>query len=223
MTTKKLVDAHRLKKQLQSRSAARRSDNKAGTRMVAARAGPGRNDVQPEMATVMRPVGALRVSTTRSRETTPELLEAVIRSFKRYGIILPVVIDQNDVIIQGHAMWEAAQQLGIETIECRVIEHLDAVEIEALSLALNRIGELGKFDLEKLRDQMIRIESHGIELISTGFSIPQLDQIMILPAQVQANQLLLDSNPDNDADSRAVVSQIDDLFELGSGPIKMLA
>ena len=215
MTTKNLVNAHKLKKQLQFQTATRRSENKAATRLAAAKAGAMRNDIQPEMATVIRPVGALRASKTRSRETTPEILEAVIRSFKRYGIILPVVIDQEDVIIQGHAMWEAAQQLGIETIECRIVDHLDAVEIEALSLALNRIGELGKFDLEKLRDQMIRIESHGIELISTGFSIPQIDQIMIVPAQVQANETRLDDHDDDDAVPGPVVSQIGDLFKLG--------
>lgn len=121
MTTKDLVNAHKLKKQFQVKTATRRSDNKAATRLVAARAGPGRNDLQPELATVRRPVSALRASPTRSRETTPQLLEGVIRSFKRYGIILPIVIDRHNVIIQGHAMWEAAQQLGIETIECRVV------------------------------------------------------------------------------------------------------
>ena len=189
MTTKNPVNAHKLKKQLQFQTATRRSENKAATRLAAAKAGAMRNDIQPELATVMRPVGVLRASPTRSRETTPEILEAVIRSFKRYGIVFPVIIDREDVIIQGHVMWDAAKQLGLETIECRVVDHLDAVEIEALSLALNRIGELGKFDLEKLRDQMIRIESHGIELISTGFSIPQIDQIMIVPVQVQANQM----------------------------------
>jgi hypothetical protein len=216
MTTKNLVNAHKLKKQLQFQTAMRRSENKAATRLAAAKAGAMRNDIQPELATVMRPVGALRSSPTRSRETTPEILEAVIRSFKRYGIVFPVIIDREDVIIQGHVMWDAAKQLGLETIECRVVDHLDAIEIEALSLALNRIGELGKFDLEKLRDQMIRIESHGIELISTGFSIPQIDQIMIVPEQVQANQTRLDDDYDDDAAmSGPVVSQIGDLFKLG--------
>jgi DNA modification methylase len=215
MTTKELVNAHKLKNQFQIKTAQRRSENKAATRLVAARAGPGRNDLQPQMATVMRPVGALCASRTRSRETTPEILEGVIRSFKRYGVILPVVIDRDDVIIQGHVMWEAAQQLGFETIECRVVDHLDAVEIEALGLALNRIGELGKFDLEKLRDQMIRIESHGIELISTGFTLPQIDQIMIISAQVQDDQKLLDDEEEDQANEGPVVSRLGDLFQLG--------
>jgi DNA modification methylase len=215
MTTKDLVNAHKLKNQFQIKSAQRRSENKAATRLVAAKAGPGRNDLQPQMATVMRPVGALCASRTRSRETTQEILEGVIRSFKRYGIVLPVVIDRHNVIIQGHAMWEAAQQLGFETIECRVVDHLDAVEIEALGLALNRIGELGKFDLEKLRDQMIRIESHGIELISTGFTLPQIDQIMIIPGQVQDDQNLLDGDEEDEATGGQVVSRCGDLIQLG--------
>lgn len=216
MTTKDLVNAHKLKKQLQFQTATRRSDNKSATRLAAARAGPTRNDLQPDMATVMRPVNALNVSRTRSRETTPEILEGVIRSFKRYGIILPVVIDRHDVIIQGHAMWEAAQALGIEKLECRVVDHLDELEREALSLALNRIGELGKFDLEKLRDQMIRIESHGIELLSTGFTLPQIDQIMIGVAQVQVVEGQVDEREENYACSEQIVSQIGDLYTLGS-------
>lgn len=215
MTTKDLVNAHKLKKQFQVKTATRRSDNKAATRLVAARAGPGRNDLQPELATVRRPVSALRVSPTRSRETTPEILEGVIRSFKRYGIILPVVIDRHDVIIQGTAMWEAALQLGIDSIECRVVDHLDDVEREALSLALNRIGELGKFDLTKLRDQMIRIESRGIELISTGFTLPQIDQIMINPPKLQDDQELLTEDEEDVASPGSLVSRIGDLFELG--------
>ena len=215
MTTKDLVNAHKLKKQFQVKTATRRSDNKAATRLVAARAGPGRNDLQPELATVRRPVSALRASPTRSRETTPQLLEGVIRSFKRYGIILPVFIDRHNVIIQGHAMWEAAQRLGIETIECRVVDHLDDVEREALGLALNRIGELGQFDLVKLRDQMIRIESRGIELISTGFTLPEIDQIIIGSAPVQDDQDLLGESVDTETDLGPIVSQIGDLFEFG--------
>ena len=215
MTTKDLVNAHKLKKHFQVKTATRRADNKAATRLVAARAGPGRNDLQPELATVKRPVSALRASPTRSRETTPEILEGVIRSFKRYGIILPVLIDRNNVIIQGHAMLEAAQQLGIETIECRVVDHLDDVEREALSLALNRIGELGKFDLVKLRHQMIRIESRGIELISTGFTLPEIDQIIIGSAPVQHDQDLLGEIGNTETDRGPIVSQIGDLFELG--------
>lgn len=215
MTAKDLVNAHKLKKQFQVKTATRRADNKAETRLVAARAGPGRNDLQPELITVMRPVSALRASSTRSRETTPQLLEGVIRSFKRYGIILPVVIDRHNVIIQGHAMWEAAQQLGIETIECRVVDHLDDVEREALGLALNRIGELGQFDLVKLRDQMIRIESRGIELISTGFTLPEIDQIIIGSAPVQDDQEQVDESVDIETDLGPIVSQIGDLFVLG--------
>ncbi len=212
MTTKHLVEAHKLKKQLQSKAANRRSENNAATRVAAARSGRGRNDLQPEMAVTMRPVAALRPSPTRSRETTPQLLESVIRSIKHYGLVLPILIDRHDVIIQGHAIWDAASKLGIETIECRVVEHLDAVEREALSLALNRIGELGKYDLEKLRDQMIRIESHGIVLTSTGFTLPEIDQIVIDPAAVEEDDEIEDAD---DADQADIISQLGDLYKLG--------
>jgi len=203
------VNTRKLKKQLQAGTAERRSRNLAETNVVSARHEAGRNDLQPAMATVHKSVHELRPSTTRARETTPELLEKTIRSIKKFGIILPVLIDRQDGIVVGHALWEAAVKLGIETIECRVVEHLDTIELEALSLAINRIGEIGKYSLEKLRDQMIRIESAGIELTSTGFTLPEIGQIKIKSAPVE------DSEGEGEREAEFIVCIEGDYYQLG--------
>jgi DNA modification methylase len=212
MSIKDPVNSQNLKKKLQAATAKRRSNNHDQTRISAVLHGHGRNDLQPGLVTVSRPVNSLHPSANRTRETTPQLLESTIRSIMKFGMVLPILIDKNGTIIAGHVLWEAAMRLGLETIECRVVDHLDPIELEALSLALNRIGEIGKYNLDKLRDRMITIESHGIELISTGFSMIEIDQIKLKPLSIE-NSL----GDGEEAENTAVISisRAGDVFRLG--------
>jgi len=223
MSAKDPLSSQNLKQQLQAATAKRRAGHRAETQVVAALHGHGRNDLQPHLATVFLPVNALQASPNRTRETTPKILESVIRSIKKFGMVLPVLIDEHDTIVAGHVLWEAAILLGFETIECRMVDHLDPIELEALSLALNRIGEIGKYNLDKLRDRMIAIESHGIELISTGFTLPEIDQIKLKPLSVEddreGDQGQEEGNDDKDEEEgstpAAPTSRRGDLFHLG--------
>lgn len=210
MTTRDLFNSNKLKKQLQAKTGKRRAENQADTQVAAVQYGLARNDLQPAMRTVFRPIGSLTSGPNRTRETTPQLLEGTIRSVNIFGIVLPILIDKDEVIVAGHALWEAAKKLGLETIECRVVEHLNQFELEALSLALNRIGEIGKYDLEELRDRLIAIESHGIELISTGFTLPEIGQIKVKPLVQEVEQ---DSG--DGVSCAAPISRIGDLYCLG--------
>lgn len=212
MSAKDVLNSRDLKKQLQAATAKRRSDNHADTRLVAALNARGRNDLQPSLATIFKPIKDLHPSANRTRETTTQILESVTRSIKKFGMVVPVLIDRHGTIIAGHVLWEAAIQLGFETIECRVVEHLDATEQEALSIALNRIGEIGKFNLSKLRDRMIAIESQGIELISTGFTLPDIDQIKLKPPPVESDA---EGNEEEGSAPVTPTSRAGDLFHLG--------
>ena len=133
----------RLKKQLQAIAGAKRAKNAGEVAIVSATHAPTRrNDIQPLMATVMRPIDQLKPAPHRARVSTPELRTALVHSVSQYGILLPVLIDGQDQIIAGHELWQAAKEHGLEKIECRVAEHLSPVECEAASLALNKVGEL---------------------------------------------------------------------------------
>ena len=127
---------------------------------------------------------------------------------------MPLLINGDDTIISGHVVWEAARKLGFDSIPCIPIEHLDELEAEALALALNRLGETGSWDIELLSERMIVLDRAGIELVSTGFSLPEVDQIMIAGSAEDKDQS--DTEEDTGIPEDQVSSvQLGDLFELG--------
>lgn len=203
------IMAPKLKCALQKKNAKRRSRNNAETKVADALARPPRNDLQPKLLTEMRPIDALNPSKYRTRVTKPELLAKLISSISQYGLILPILVDRDGNIIAGHGLWEAAKKLGIAHIECKVVDHLDSTEAEALALMLNRTGEVGTYDLEMLRERMIVIKSAGISLASTGFEIPEIDQIL------KSSKPIAESEGDDDNDEPALVSVLGDLILLG--------
>lgn len=205
--------SNRMKEQLQAKSRTRRKGHAARTRVVDAASRPARNDLSPKLVVIEKPLADLQPSPNRTRITLPEQLEKVISSIRTFGLVMPVLIDQNDVVVSGHVLCEAAEQLGFESVSCISVEHLDEAEIEALALALNRVGETGAWDADVLRERMIRLESEGIDLTSTGFTLPEIDQIMLLPQSAEG-----DSDADEfeeDEDDMPVISRLGDLYKLG--------
>ena len=58
---------------------------------------------------------------------------------------------------------------------------------------------------------MIAIESHGIELLSTGFTLPEIGQIKVMPLPKETEQEEGDSAP-----TGSPISRLGDLYSLGS-------
>jgi len=203
-----------IKRQLQKKSSRRRSRNAAEARIEAAASKHGRNDLQPDLRIVKKPINALKSGPHRTRKTNAEQLERVITSIQHFGLVMPILIDRDEQVVQGHVVWEAARKLGFETIGCIVVDHLDPLEIEALGIALNRLGETGTWDLDILRERMIEIRSGGIELTNTGFIVPEIDQILLDPEPAdEAGEDESDLEDDEPAVDPVVV--LGDLFALG--------
>ena len=99
----------KLKVQLQRKSAARRSRNTKATALEASLHRRGRKNLQPVMKSVFRPIDALKPVRDRPRKTLPEQVQAVIRSVQQFGIILPILIDEDDTIVSGQVLREAAK------------------------------------------------------------------------------------------------------------------
>jgi len=100
------------------------------------------------------------------------------RSVGAFGIVLPVVIDADGLIIAGEALAKSAIRLGYTEIPVIRLTHLGRSAIRALRIALNRISELSEWDEEKLAIEFQDLIEMDFEVDLTGFEMGEIDIIM---------------------------------------------
>lgn len=110
-----------------------------------------------------------------SRTTTTEEIELYKKLFDRYGVTVPLVIDNENQIYLGTAKYIACKELGIQEIPCLKIEDLSEEDLKVISLAEQRAGELGEWDYEKLYEELKEL---GEKAFLTGFDIESIKEMV---------------------------------------------
>ncbi len=136
-------------------------------------------------------------------------LKAVVAEF---GFTNPILIDENSVVIAGHARLEVAQMLGMNSVPCVRLSHLSASQKTALALADNKLGDMSEFDPERLATQLAQLCSVDFNVELTGFETAEIDILLELPGFAVADPA--DSNPEPDREA-SPISQAGDLWQLG--------
>lgn len=99
-------------------------------------------------------------------------VEAVAASIREFGFKVPIVVDENNVIIAGHTRLKAARMLGLETAPCIVADDLTPEQIKAFRLADNKVGELAGWNFAKLEEELSAL-SGMFDMTDFGFPEPQ--------------------------------------------------
>ena len=136
-------------------------------------------------------------------------LKAVISEF---GFTNPILIDEHQCVLAGHARLEAATALRMDTVPCIRLEHLSAAQKTALAIADNKLGDMSEFDPELLGKQLAELCAidFGIEL--TGFDTAEVDILLEAPSTGAADPADSILAPDRGAPP---VSRAGDLWMLG--------
>ncbi len=79
-----------------------------------------------------------------------EAVKYVAESIKEFGFKVPIVVDDDNIIVAGHTRWKAAKKLGIEECPCIVANDLTEEQIKAFRLADNKVAEKAEWDFDLL-------------------------------------------------------------------------
>ena len=148
------------------------------------------------------------------RTHSGEQIRRIIESIKEFGFTNPVLVDENDVILAGHARTAAAKKLGLAKIPVRVLSGLSEAKKRAYVLADNKIAEMAGYDrsalVVELQDLSALLAKEDLELDLTGFSQAEFDALMVDLSDPERS-------PDEDipAVEAKPVSQPGDLWVLG--------
>ena len=194
---------------LKSKSRRRRNEL-ARLAMGSTASHPIRNDPVPKLELVERTPAELKVPARNVRDIDPVHVREVVAAISSLGFCDPILIDERDGVLDGVVRMEAAKLLGLPYIPCICAKHLSASERRLVRLALNRLSEKGGWDFDELKLELeeLIIEQAPIEI--TGFSMTEVDQIVI-----EEEPAALEKGPLAPAPDAKPVAQLGDVFVLG--------
>jgi ParB-like nuclease domain len=161
----------------------------------------------------------LRPNKRNSRTHSKKQIRQVANSILRFGWTYPILIDENDIILAGHARYEAALLLGLQEVPVIVVSGLSDAEKRALALADNKIAANAGWDRKLLSEELGELAKLlpecNLDLEITGFEPAEIDSLLGDLVDPE-----LDPADEVPAPKKQAISKMGDLWELG--PHKLL-
>lgn len=129
---------------------------------------------------------------------------------ERWGFLVPIIVDENGMIIAGHTRYLAAKHLRLEYVPVIDAQFTTEADRRAFALADNKIAQYSGWDAKLLQEKLNFLFENHYDLDITGFSLADLDFSIGGPeSAVQPEQVEL---PDPTA---TAVSRVGDLWIIG--------
>jgi len=104
-------------------------------------------------------------------------VEAVARSIETFGFNVPILCDQQFMIIAGHTRWKAAKKLGMAAVPVIRLTMTES-QRKAFAVADNKTAEIADWDVPKLGALLEQLRNEVIDLSVMGFSDEELRQLL---------------------------------------------
>jgi len=100
---------------------------------------------------------------------------------REFGYTNPILINSDNMIIAGHARYQAAQELGLTDVPTILID-LPYEKAVAYVIADNRLAELAEEDTDLMRELLQEVsEIPDFDIESVGFSASDINDLMTVP------------------------------------------
>ena len=116
----------------------------------------------------MVPLASLRPSQRNAKIHTPDQIEQLRASIRRFGFRDPIGVDQHGNIIEGHGRYMAAMAEGMTDVPVIRLTHLTEKEREAYAIAHNQLTLRTGFDVEGLKEELGRLDVEDGDFLSLG-------------------------------------------------------
>lgn len=117
---------------------------------------------------------SLKPNPRNARTHSPKQISQIAASIEQFGFLVPIVVDDLDLIAAGHGRWLAAKKLGLTEVPVVRAQFVTDADRRAFALAENRIAQLSGYDEGLLGEEMAFLFEAG-KLEITGFTTADLD------------------------------------------------
>jgi DNA modification methylase len=107
-------------------------------------------------------------------------ISQVAASIERFGFLAPILLDEDDTVLAGHARLAAARTLGMTAVPCIRSTHLTAADKRAFVIADNRLAQLSGWDEDILASELRDLATLDLDfdLELTGYDGAELDRLL---------------------------------------------
>lgn len=166
-----------------------------------------------DLTVVYTPLDTLTEYPNNPRQHDTKQLIKIQNSIEKFGFINPILVDEHNEIIAGHARLAAARLAHLPQVPVIRLGHLSASQKKAYRIADNKLAELGTWSVENLQLEFQELEKLDLDfsLGITGFDMGDIDLILEgkeAKADPKANNIPF--IPDNE-----VVTREGDIWILG--------
>lgn len=123
-------------------------------------------------------VSDLRPYERNARKHSKRQMTALVAGIRRFGFNVPVGVWQDGMLLAGHGRWEAAKEIGLETIPGVDLSHMSLEEARAYCLADNRIADMARWDDDILKAELGDLQTAEVDLTGIGFSDKDLAKLL---------------------------------------------
>jgi len=133
-------------------------------------------------ATVIVPIDTLRPHPRNYRTHTPAQLEHLRQSIREHGLYRNIVVANDDTIVAGHGVVEAARSMGFDVVPViRLPVAPDDPRALKVLVGDNAIGQLAAIDDRELTTMLRDIHASELtDLLGTGFDTSQLAALVMV-------------------------------------------
>lgn len=107
-----------------------------------------------------------------------EAIDKVAASIKEFGFNVPLVLDNENVIITGHTRYRASKKLGLKEIPCIYADGLTPAQVKAYRIADNKVSEYASWDNELLGLELEQLKELEYDLSFTGFELDDIEELL---------------------------------------------
>jgi hypothetical protein len=119
----------------------------------------------------------VRLPRRRVRKHSKAQIREFTAGIDRHGFNVPLLIDENFMLVSGQARLDAAELLGLAEVPVIQLAHLTPEQLRLFSIFENKIAEKSEWDEEALTLEFDELSMSGceIELTDSGFAIGEID------------------------------------------------
>lgn len=135
---------------------------------------PSRKEVNKDMQIIFMPLKDIKPYEKNPRYNKNAVSE-VAKSISEYGFNVPIVVDNENVIITGHTRYEASKQLGLKVVPVIIAKNLTPKQVKAYRIADNKTADFSIWDNKLLLEELSEL---GEEY--TGFTFAEIEDLSLL-------------------------------------------